>query len=353
MRYITNWAEMSEAEKAQTQQVIARRNEKRLRRLRGGASISQGTYLFNGFECAFRRKAASPGFEAKPPLILIHPIGIGLASWFFNRLVDRWAGAELFVPDLIGCGASQAWDPAERGLHVPLDYVRQMQQLWREEVRRPCIVVSQGGVAPLAVELACIESDTWRGSRAVRGVVLLSPPELELLADGLDETEVKRNFELLSRTLGARSALGTWAYQALSSRVFIDFFSRQFLFATATAETCAAFEEFVDECVDETDPTKRWPILAFNAGLVGLRGLREEMRNLRQPLLVLIGSDGGKPLSNDGLGYQALLPRCKLLRIPAAKNVLPWEEAGATSEAIGEFCEADVSFSGIRWPPEE
>lgn len=316
LRYISNWAGMTKDEQEATQRIIAKRNAQRLARLRGGGAVqttSVGTHVYGGFECSFRRKPAAPGYEGRPPLMLIHPLGIGLASWFWDNYVDEWTGAELFVPDLIGCGASEVWDPASRGLHVPLDWERQIQSLWREHVRRPMVVVSQGGIAPLAVTLASRQTDLWQGKRAVRAVVLISPPELSTLADGLGEAEVTRNFQLLSITLGR-----PFLYRALSSRFFIDFFSRQFLFAPAEGANKdeskeQLFTRFIDACCEETSASKRWPVLAFNAGLVGVRGLREELSLLAQPSLVLCGNDG-KPLTDGGAGYELLLPRAPAAR---------------------------------------
>eukprot|EP00900_Chrysochromulina_parva_P022980 jgi/Chrpa1/5315/Chrysochromulina_OHIO_Genome00014573-RA len=255
LRYISNWVGMTKDEQEATQRIIAKRNAQRLARLRGGGAVqttSVGTHVYGGFECSFRRKPAAPGYEGRPPLMLIHPLGIGLASWFWDNYVDEWTGAELFVPDLIGCGASEVWDPASRGLHVPLDWERQIQSLWREHVRRPMVVVSQGGIAPLAVTLASRQTDLWQGKRAVRAVVLISPPELSALADGLGEAEVTRNFQLLSITLGR-----PFLYRALSSRFFIDFFSRQFLFAPAEGASKdeskeQLFTRFIDACCEET-----------------------------------------------------------------------------------------------------
>jgi len=92
-------------------------------------------------------------------------------------------------------------------------------------------------------------------------------------------------------------------------------------------------------------------VLAFNAGLVGVRGLREELSLLAQPSLVLCGNNG-KPLTDGGAGYELLLPRCRVLRLPEARNVLPWEAAPETCAAIAAFCEGGGSFRGIRWPPD-
>ena len=72
-----------------------------------------------------------------------------------------------------------------------------------------------------------------------------------------------RNFQLLSITLGR-----PFLYRALSSRFFIDFFSRQFLFAPAEGASKdeskeQLFTRFIDACCEETSASKRWPVLVW------------------------------------------------------------------------------------------
>lgn len=132
-----------------------RRDERSLlhRRAHNGRVIQ-----YDGFKCAYRHKRACAGYEEWAPLLLVHPVGIGLDSWFWHPFLRLWPG-EAFAPDLIGCGRSDAWDPAERGLFIPLDWVRGLEALWRMHVRRPVILVSQGGLAPVALCLAAREND--------------------------------------------------------------------------------------------------------------------------------------------------------------------------------------------------
>ena len=58
-------------------------------------------------------------------------------------------------------------------------------------IQRPVLVVSQGGLAPVAVRLAARECDTWIGSRAVAGLVLSSPPEWDAIGEGYDRMEAR------------------------------------------------------------------------------------------------------------------------------------------------------------------
>jgi pimeloyl-ACP methyl ester carboxylesterase len=164
--------------------------------VRMGTEISRGEYAYGSFNCAFRKKAASAGRENEMPLLLVHPansqksvplciynivpdlrnfgkVGIGLSSWFWDKFLDEWNGGEVFVPDLIGCGDSEPWRPGDEGMFVPLDWVRALEELWTKEIRRQCVVVVQGGLGPVGVQMAARQTGDWDGSKAVGGFVLV------------------------------------------------------------------------------------------------------------------------------------------------------------------------------------
>lgn len=293
------------------------------------STMQSGSYDYGGFRVAFRKKAAAAGYERSPPLLLIHPVGIGIASWFWDKFLDEWVGGEIFVPELIGCGASDKWDPSESGLSMPLDWVRSLETLWQAEIRRPCVVISQGGNAPIAVRLAS------RASEAVAGLVFVSPPEWREIAAGLPSEEVESNYRQLSFVLGSPSQFGTACYRAISSRPVVRFFSDAFLFADKADDT------FIEACCATTTPERRWPVIAFNAGMVRQKGLEAELLELPQPTLVLIGEDGGKPKENNGQDYRRYMRRAVVQKLKGL-NVLPWESAGETSEAVRRFVEVEI-----------
>ena len=287
------------------------------------SAVTTYKYQCQGFTCAARHKPAASGHEADPPLLLVHPVGIGLDSWFWNRLLDNWQGAEVYCPDFIGCGKSEEWAPEEKGLFVPLDWVRQCEVLWRERIQRPCMVVGQGGMAPVAVQLATRQSDLWDGPRAVCSVVLASPPTWDDMADGLDEAEVARNYRQLSSPLGAAG------YRLLRMRSFVRFFSDLFLFQGQCDDA------WLDECDRGAAPlAARFPVFAFNAGLVGVRGLGAEMRAMKQPMLILNGEADKRTAKR--AGYAEQMAACSLQTLPGC-NVLPWEEPQATARALAAF----------------
>lgn len=322
---------------------------------------------FQGFRFAVRHRAAAAGFEDEAPLLLVHPIGVGLASWFYAPFLDSWRGAEVFAPDFIGCGPAppaDPWRPSERGLFIPLDWVRQLEHLWCTRIRRPCVVVCQGGLAPVAIKLAARVTDEWDGAMAVCGLVLASPPTWDDMQEGLDEAEAGRNFRLLSSPLGAAG------YSLLRSRASVELFRSAclsvhlrakllvFLYAKSLTPALrvarvlfsnlflfsgAADESWLGECDACATADARWPVFAFNAGLVGCDPLREELRRLEQPVMVLSGADDGRAAKRSG--YGAGMRRSRMQTLPTL-NVLPWEAPEATADAVAEFCRAACGTGG-------
>ncbi|KAL1511755.1 hypothetical protein AB1Y20_005043 [Prymnesium parvum] len=288
------------------------------------SSLKTQLYEHDGWTIGYRRLPASPGCEQQPPLLLIHPVGIGLSSWFWDEFIDAWEGAEVFVPDLIGCGVGTPWVPAERGLFLPLDWAKGCESLWRQHIRRPCVVAVQGGLAPVGVTMCARDSDEWVGSRAVCGLVMASPPTWEEMVRAAPEAEVRRNYEALS------SAIGQLAFGVLENRVFVRFFSNLFLFGKGRQ----ADERWLDACCAGASPRARPPIVAFNAGVLSTRSYEEELRRLPQPTLVLSGQSDKR--SDDRRAYGTQMRACTSRSLPGA-NVLPWESPRETCAAVRDF----------------
>ena len=302
------------------------------------------TYEHDGWTCGYRHKTG-----CEPAIVLLHPVGIGLSSWFWTRVMAELPN-EVYAPDFIGCGRSDAWDPAERGLFLPLDYSRQVEELWRQKIGKPCCVVAQGGLAPVGVYLASRSSDRWDGARAVAGLALSAPPPFADLAEGLDSAEVARNLEFL------QSSLGRQLVKLLRSSFFVRFFSNLFLFADSCDEAwignCQCINQIfaarrplrppdslihlrTGNClIDDERPKSIEPVLTFNAGVVGARGLFDELKTqVPQPVLVIEGSADKR--SEKRSGYAETVPDLERVAIEGSCNVPPWERPGLVADAIG------------------
>ena len=203
------------------------------------------------------------------------------------------------------------------------DYSRQVEELWRQKIGKPCCVVAQGGLAPVGVYLASRSSDRWDGARAVAGLALSAPPPFADLAEGLDSAEVARNLEFL------QSSLGRQLVKLLRSSFFVRFFSDLFLFA----DSCDA--AWISNClVDDERPKSIEPVLTFNAGVVGARGLFDELKTqVPQPVLVIEGAADKR--SEKRGGYAETVPDLERVAIDGSCNVPPWERPGLVADAIG------------------
>ena len=60
------------------------------------------TYVHDGWTCGYRHKTG-----CEPAIVLLHPVGIGLSSWFWTRVMAELPN-EVYAPDFIGCGRSDA-----------------------------------------------------------------------------------------------------------------------------------------------------------------------------------------------------------------------------------------------------
>ena len=112
-----------------------------------------------------------------PPLLLIPPVGVGIDRQFYARFQDVWAGGDTHAPDLLGTGDAK---PKPRRFYKPEVWAGQLDAYVREVIGEPCVLVSQGGLLPVALEM-------WRlsGTDTVRGVACLSPPPLSFVASEL------------------------------------------------------------------------------------------------------------------------------------------------------------------------
>eukprot|EP00966_Prymnesium_polylepis_P016050 370771-Prymnesium_polylepis.1 len=231
-------------------------------------------------------------------------------------------------------------------------------------IRRPCVVVAQGGLAPVGVTLSARECDEWCGSRAVCGLVLASPPTWSEMVTAKPVAEATKSYEQLA------SPLGQLAFGLLEQRAFVRFFSNLFLFGEGTE----ADERWLDACcagvrtphgATVAPPSRRTrrgfsaacprpplvlirctraaqatadarpPIFAFNAGLLQTRSYEVELRDLPQPTLVLSGESDKRVA--DRQRYRSEMRAAALRSLPGG-NVLPWEAPRETAAAISAFC---------------
>jgi len=305
-----------------------------------GTSISIRKYKHKGWNLSYLYKPPSPGNEMKAPIVLIHPVGIGLSSWFWEKLMEEYGSQEaggnpaIYAVDLIGCGlenGSDKWDPEEEGLFFPLSWVQGVETLIQSvvlpECRKGkkdqsnssgCVVVVQGGIANVGVMLA-----SRNPGSVVSRLIMTSPPIFKDMINPVPQDELERNYNFLRSKIW-----GGLAFALLETRPIIRIFSNLILFK----EECD--ESWLDKTINGAYVEARTPIQAFNAGLLNHRSFEEELSTLEQPVLVLSGSSDKR--NEDRNMYATKMKNCTM-RVLDGLNVLPYENARDTVEAIEKF----------------
>ena len=238
--------------------------------------------------------------------------------------MQRYKG-EVYATDLIGCGTigGDTWDPNVRGLFFPLSWVQQCETLI-QTIRRPCAVICQGAIAPVGVVLA--SRDCERRTKKVSHLILASPPEYNDMIHPLPQKDLEWNYNFYRSPV-----TGGFAFGALENRSAIWLFSNLFLFDSPISINDSFVTNAAEEC---RNPKLRPPIMAFNAGLLLHRSLRDDLASIQQPTLIL---SGVADIRNNGRqGYKTGMKDCTLKTI-RGKNILPWESSGEVCEELTDF----------------
>ena len=229
-------------------------------------------------------------------ILLIHPIGVGIGRWFYNRLLQSLHEKQVqrrvvvLVPDLLACASASnptqmlqdegstaipRHQLAAAGvrkqlplLHVS-DWSHQMEQLMcdfetvqtNDHAVEWCIV-SNGGCVPIALDMGerySYAAHAFSGN--LTNIVLSAPPRLEgLLRDSPLSETVQKSYRTLSGVVGNVF----WWYALRRNGRFIQTFSENNL----AANPDNLGNEWTPACVDtaKTYPNSRYSTFAFLAG---------------------------------------------------------------------------------------
>lgn len=314
-------------------------------RIFASQEVSVETYQHKRWKLTYLYKEAAPGRENDCPIILVHPVGIGLSSWFYEKLMkDFDDNPPIYAPDLIGCGlvhGADPWIPEEEGLFFPLSWVEGVETLMNNVIRskqsdnksffddimgkqtpKGSIVLAQGGLAPVGVMLAA-------RNLAVSSLILTSPPIYKDMITEVPSENLKQNYDFLRSPI-----LGNLAFNILESRALIKFFSNLFLFQGECDD------DWLDETMKESkDKFARTPVQAFNAGLLQHRSFEKELSQIVQPTLIVSGT--GDKRTVDRKPYRQVIEKCELKTVGGV-NVLPYEnreEIISILKSVGESLE--------------
>ena len=273
--------------------------------------------LRSGHDLKYRYRGASTPIP-RANVLFIHPVGVGIASWFFAPMMtdEKLMCCNLIAPDLRGCGDSELVDLNKDGIFLPLDWTRDCEAVMAEEVSDlPTVVVAQGGIAPVALQLGRRNKVTNLAS-----LILTSPPVYKDLIMPIDKGEFSRNLKALQ-------FLKTGVRWLLCRRSAIKFFSNLFLFAGE------ADDRFLDEATsDAQTPLKIEPVLLFNSGALFTRSWEEEIASLGERLHVVSGAKESQERKDGRLTYGEF--GGTLSEVPESCNVIPYEAAEEFEKVI-------------------
>ncbi|MGF1937328.1 MAG: alpha/beta fold hydrolase [Nostoc sp. ChiQUE02] len=291
------------------------------------ASPSQ-FYSWQNYRCAYEVHQPSNTTSEGVPLLLIHPIGVGLSRRFWQRFCREWDNTgqrnSIYNPDLLGCGESDIPHLA----YTPTDWAEQLQYFLQTVVQKPVIIVVQGALLPVAIQLVHKESNL------IAGLVLSGPPAWALMTNKPPEWQGKFLWNVLD------SPFGSAFYRYARTPKFLRSFSIRQLFAS---ENAVDVEWLNTLLAGAENPASRHAVFSFLAGF-WRQDYTSLIASIQQPTLVVVGEtassisqDNRKETPDERLAhYLACLPQGRGIKING-RNVLPYESTTEFVAAIAPF----------------
>lgn len=298
-------------------------------------SATREFYEYDGMKCSYEYQPAASSNTARKTsgspsvkVLLIHPVGIGLCNWFWDKVFrlhsERSLNLDMYAINLVGCGQSRQNEIVDNAYFLQLDAKGESPWLLQceyflEKVMNSndgdSMIVSQGGLAPIAIQLAA------RNSKAISSVILASPPTPQQLQDVLDPTEAQTNWRKLRN-------LPSVAFSLLETATAIRFFSNLFLFQSACDDT------WLQNALHECDRSVRPAVCYFNAGMCEVPSLKAIMDDMSSMKMLVLRGDGDRRRDTF---RSDMTPDCKLSMVDNATNVIPWEAPNAFVDLLESF----------------
>ena len=292
-------------------------------------------YPSENYRCAYEIHQPINSTPEGISLLLIHPIGVGLSRQFWQRFCREWynTGHEnlIYNPDLLGCGESDMPHVA----YTPSDWAKQLQHFLQTVVQKPVILVVQGALFPVAIELV------KREANLIAGLVLSGPPAWAVITKESPKWQNKLTWNLLD------SPFGNLFYRYARRQEFLRSFSTRQLFASGDAVD----QEWLNTLIAGAENIQtRYAVFSFLAGF-WRQNYSNAIADLKQPTLVVVGeiassisSSGKKESPQERLtDYLACLPQGKGIKM-TGRNVPPYESTAEFVQAIAPFID-EVSQS--------
>lgn len=289
-------------------------------------------YEWQKYRCAYDVYQPNTATEDSIPLLLIHPIGVGLSRVFWQRFCENWYKSgntnPIYNPDLLGCGDCEM--PAVAC--YPEDWAAQLQFFLETVVKKPAIVLVQGALLCVALELAKLQQES--NSNLIHSLVLAGPPAWAVMNKHSTDTEQRIVWNLLD------SPLGNAFYRYARRAKFLQSFSAKQLFGDAAKVD----SEWLDALqAGAANPDSRHAVFSFLAGF-WRQDYTSTIQKFKNPALVVMGetassiSQSGKEEKPEErlAQYLANFPNGEGLLMPG-RNVLPYESTAEFVAAVAEF----------------
>jgi pimeloyl-ACP methyl ester carboxylesterase len=292
-------------------------------------------YTWRNYRCAYQIVGETQTNASQTPLLLIHPIGVGLSGKFWQRFCQSWQEKgyknPIYNPDLIGCGDSAMPHLA----YYPIDWAEQLNYFIETVIQQPVILVVQGALFPVAIKLVGLQNQSNTGTNWVEKLVLSGPPPWPLMIKEKSSIQQKLQWNLFFDSL-----VGNGFYRYARSRKFLSSFSTKRLFAYAEAVD----EEWLTTLGDGAKSmASRYAVFSFLAGF-WRENYQEQIAAIQQPTLVVMGEKASS-ISKEGKAetadqrlaeYLKYLPHGEGVKI-SGSNVLPYESTDDFVQAIAPF----------------
>lgn len=228
-----------------------------------------------------------------PPVVLVHGIDAAASGAEWRRVFPALAGQRpVYAPDLLGFGRSDR--PARR--YTAAEYVELLDELLREVVQRPAVVVASSLSAAYAVAVA------QRAPERVAALLLVCPTGLEHLSE--PPSRAKRLLEAFLRL----PVLGSAAFNLLVSRASIAYFLEERTYAEPANVTEATIDESYRAAHQDG---ARYAPAAFIGGSLNL-DLRPIYPRLGQPVWLAWGRAAQFTPLSDANQFLRENPRARL-----------------------------------------
>jgi len=286
-------------------------------------------YTWQQYRCTYEYHSGQDHL----PILLIHPLGVGLSRWFWHRFCHEFRRQgfqnSIYNPDLLGCGDSDKPTAA----YTPDDWAAQLGHFIRTVIRRPVAVIAQGATFPIALRLVeRTEEQGW-----VKALVLGGPPGWALMTTPTSSTTQKLLWNLLFS-----GPVGAAFFRYARREAFLKSFPRRQLFD----DEQAIDREWLDHLEqDAGDTAGRYAVFSFLAGF-WRKDYTDTIETLPQPTLVLFGQEasGIDRISKADDAQKRLKDYLKHIphssgKLISGRNVLPYEATEEFVTATGQWLE--------------